>query len=1305
MSTSTVNCGSVLHPAFASHRLGADNVRHSCESCSNGLSKTGDSVDNLPRACRSNCFMSIIKEPYENHGSTPPTDGTSIQLDSSNKAMRILTQTTPDTSQSNSWSVEQFGCEVAPHFEHSQRKLDSATPAVLPIPVPFSDQPLPSSRCGCPQQCTSLPTPPSSRSSLDFRAVVGHSLSRANVDVDSGPTNQPQSCHPVHIHSGVLTCLPVPESYSKEVLLLHNPRPTRIEFGPLSYELGEDLRAKEIELIERCYGGRMRAQRAARIIQNAYREYRLRTEYARICLEKRKPDSCASANVLAFSSKHVLTTSTRALDDVKFLNGSCPVRSTLRSSGSLEDLVLEQAYVDWALKAATAQTSCGASTNSDSACAVGNEQTSSQLGFASSLSSHSSSESKTDGSFDSVLRNNQANSIIGHTDCKPHTSLFPPASEPDIVYSDRCLPHFSAFDKPGKMKIDVPCRLTPPVSTRELSIGSNSSCFHSCNCIRFAPAALSCELQRRRTSPIRKLSSPTVHRRNLHQVDSPNSSKTVSSSQNIRHSPNDSVASNTIVRPSFIRCTCHPHSEAFFCQPPQSTRIAFVSPTLQPSHCQCIQCSRPNIYAHAPKMLVPSHLTPLNLASTSRRHGLISSTVTGDHPPVPPGRVCSKSLVNYQTSLPTTTSNNGCAAVQVPRPILVAVTSSGSHRHSSGHSRNSSFPQHQFGNNPHPLSVEQMRHNRLLIPSHCHGYQHVRSANQIRLCSPDSSVSADQMQPISAHLAKQQVRNLEKRRKRLYRIGLNIFNKSPIKGVDFLIRYNFLDCSPDTIARFLLTRKGLSRIAIGDYLGNTKDEMAVVTTQQFMRELDFREQEVDEALRSLLSCFRTPGESQKIVHLLTEFQSAYVEQNSARVKAQFRNPDSVMVLAYAIVMLHTDMYSPNVRTQSKMTRDQFVRNLRGVDGGEDLDRNLLLAVYDRVHLCEMTVLPDHTDQVRKIQQHLTGPLRPINLALPSRRLVCYCRLYEVPDKNKKERPGAHQREVFLFNDLLLVTKGVQKKRKDAAIAYQVRASLNLLGVRLITFETPHHPHGLELVLPIPERTEAVNAKESGLTGSALPPASQARILITLNTKTMSDRARFMEDLQECILEVTEMDRLRIEEEVAKQTQPRKRFVKQGSATVASSLHVQTFEESRTGQARSTSGHFLTGVKPNLSTVSHCGARALVPDCVRNCEPSQQVSASNRDPHFSCPGKACTQVLTTSATACKSDTSCRLEMVSQLNKYVSNRSEELDPTQQKSVSLTDEAQRLSGDSGLLVDLDTPTSKTSRTLGSSCSVSSS
>ena len=38
-----------------------------------------------------------------------------------------------------------------------------------------------------------------------------------------------------------------------------------------------------------------------------------------------------------------------------------------------------------------------------------------------------------------------------------------------------------------------------------------------------------------------------------------------------------------------------------------------------------------------------------------------------------------------------------------------------------------------------------------------------------------------------------------------------------------------------------------------------------------------------------------------------------------------------------------------------------------------------------------------------------------------RRLVCYCRLQEVLDPARRQRVTQHHREVFLFNDVLLVT--------------------------------------------------------------------------------------------------------------------------------------------------------------------------------------------------------------------------------------------------------------------------------------------
>lgn len=75
-----------------------------------------------------------------------------------------------------------------------------------------------------------------------------------------------------------------------------------------------------------------------------------------------------------------------------------------------------------------------------------------------------------------------------------------------------------------------------------------------------------------------------------------------------------------------------------------------------------------------------------------------------------------------------------------------------------------------------------------------------------------------------------------------------------------------------------------------------------------------------------------------------------------------------------------------------------------------------------------------------------------NMALPHRRLVCYCRLYEVPDMNKKERPGVHQREVFLFNDLLVITKILSKKKNS--VTYTFRQSFSLQGLVVSLFQMP-----------------------------------------------------------------------------------------------------------------------------------------------------------------------------------------------------------------------------------------------------------
>ena len=50
-----------------------------------------------------------------------------------------------------------------------------------------------------------------------------------------------------------------------------------------NYELSQDLQDKQIEMLEKKYGGRIRCRRAATIIQRAYRQYKLEQNFRHLC--------------------------------------------------------------------------------------------------------------------------------------------------------------------------------------------------------------------------------------------------------------------------------------------------------------------------------------------------------------------------------------------------------------------------------------------------------------------------------------------------------------------------------------------------------------------------------------------------------------------------------------------------------------------------------------------------------------------------------------------------------------------------------------------------------------------------------------------------------------------------------------------------------------------------------------------------------------------------------------------------------------------------------------------------------------
>ncbi|KAF5294831.1 hypothetical protein FQA39_LY00315, partial [Lamprigera yunnana] len=336
-------------------------------------------------------------------------------------------------------------------------------------------------------------------------------------------------------------------------------------------------------------------------------------------------------------------------------------------------------------------------------------------------------------------------------------------------------------------------------------------------------------------------------------------------------------------------------------------------------------------------------------------------------------------------------------------------------------------------------------------------------------------------------------------RKRQYRVGLNLFNKKPERGISYLIRRGFLENTPQGVARFLISRKGLSKQMIGEYLGHLQSPFCMAVLECFASELDLSGMQVDVALRKFQQHFRMPGEAQKIERLMEIFSQRYCQCN-VDIVARLRSPDTIFVLAFAIIMLNTDLHTPNIKPERRMRIEDFMKNLRGIDDCGDIDSDMLTGIYDRVKANEFKPGSDHVSQVMKVQATIVG--KKPNLALPHRRLVCYCRLYEIGDIYKKERPGVHQREVFLFNDLLVITKILSKKK--SSVTYTFRNSYPLCGLIVTLFE-----------VPLSQRVDG-------------------KVLVTFNARNEHDRCKFAEDLKESVLEMDEMENLRIEAELERQ---------------------------------------------------------------------------------------------------------------------------------------------------------------------------
>ncbi|EKM55633.1 uncharacterized protein PHACADRAFT_121344 [Phanerochaete carnosa HHB-10118-sp] len=198
-----------------------------------------------------------------------------------------------------------------------------------------------------------------------------------------------------------------------------------------------------------------------------------------------------------------------------------------------------------------------------------------------------------------------------------------------------------------------------------------------------------------------------------------------------------------------------------------------------------------------------------------------------------------------------------------------------------------------------------------------------------------------------------------KSQKKLVLTGVSRFNAKPKTGISFFEENKLIYTDPDeprakSLAVFLKNSTRLDKRLLGDFISKPEN---IDILKAFISLFGFKGKSVADAMRELLEAFRLPGEAQQIGRITETFAEIYFASEPAEVKSQ----DAVYVLAYSIILLNTDLHNPQIR--KRMTIEDYMRNLRGVNDGSDFSQEYLLDIYESIRKREIIMPEEHTGQL------------------------------------------------------------------------------------------------------------------------------------------------------------------------------------------------------------------------------------------------------------------------------------------------------------------------------------------------------
>ncbi len=178
--------------------------------------------------------------------------------------------------------------------------------------------------------------------------------------------------------------------------------------------------------------------------------------------------------------------------------------------------------------------------------------------------------------------------------------------------------------------------------------------------------------------------------------------------------------------------------------------------------------------------------------------------------------------------------------------------------------------------------------------------------------------------------------------------GILKFNLHPMKGIKYLCSAGHLKLDPKDVAEFLHTYQDkLDKTMIGELLGREREYengFAYSVLNEYVEWMDFSDLRFDKAIRYFLHGFRLPGEAQKIDRIMEKFAERYYLQH----KDEFASADMAFILAFSTIMLQTNLHNPAIRDDKRMTKEQFIKQNKGISTDGELSDELLVEIYDHI---------------------------------------------------------------------------------------------------------------------------------------------------------------------------------------------------------------------------------------------------------------------------------------------------------------------------------------------------------------------